>query len=146
MCQQKEKKVENISFWVGSVILYSFVWFLWDSAPPFLGKWLKRTALIALLCLPININGNVFTVMGNATSEKSVYALFSIYQKAGQNAFTFFGLSGYQNAGQNAAIVVGLSGYQKAGNKARTIIGVALYQKVADKGRAFGTITPLTKD
>lgn len=112
-----------------TVVVYSAVW-CWLSKPALLKEYAKRVALIALLCVPININGYVFTAIGNAASQKSVYSLFSLYQKADRNAAT----------------LIGLAGYQKADNSALAGIGIAFYQSVVGKVRAFGAFTRLKKD
>ncbi len=54
--------------------------------------------MATFIALPINIGGNVFTIAGNAVAEKNVYSIFSVYQKAGQNAVTLIGLAPYQRA------------------------------------------------
>ena len=130
--------MENILLFVATVTIYSLVMgclilnfnFSWT-------RFIKKTALIALLVLPINIGGNVFTIAGNATAEKSVYSLFSLYQKAGRDAMTFAGLA-YQQAGQDAFTVIGLT-YQKAGQDARTGLGLAGYQR-AERGDAMAIV------
>lgn len=121
--------MENIWLFIVTVTVYSLVMccvilpdFNWS-------RFIKNTAIIALLVLPLNIGGNVFTIAGNVVSEKSVYSIFSLYQKAGQNAITLLSLTGYQQAGLNAVNFIGLTGYQKAGQDAVTIIGLAGYQK-----------------
>lgn len=144
--------MENILLFVLTVFLYSAIW-IWLSPPGSFGKYVKRVALIALLSVPININGRVFTVIGNAAGEKSVFSVFSLYQRADGDAVTFLGLSGYQRAGNNAVTGAGISGYQRAGNEAvtilglsgyqragnaQTIVGIAFYQNVEGNTRAFG--------
>jgi len=56
----------------------------------------KALLILTVLCAPININDNVITVIGNATSPKNVFSLCSFYQQAGEDAVTTFGLTGYQ--------------------------------------------------
>lgn len=155
--------MENILLFVFTVTAYFSVWFLFTfNNHIHWTKQVKRVALVALLALPLNIGGNVFTIAGNATAEKSVYSFLSLYQNAGQDAVIILGLAGYQNAGQNAGTVISLAGYQKAGQNAVTAfglagyqqaeqratigIGIALYQRVGEKTRAFGAISSLTKD
>lgn len=123
--------MENILLFVLTVVIYSFFWLtIEDYNLGFgLARQVKRIALVALLALPLNIGGNVFTIAGNATAEKNVYSLFSFYQKAEQNAVTLVGLTGYQKAGRDAVIGTGLVGYQKAGQDAITGIGIAGYQQ-----------------
>ncbi|OGD25618.1 hypothetical protein A2819_02605 [Candidatus Azambacteria bacterium RIFCSPHIGHO2_01_FULL_40_24] len=153
--------MENILLFAFTVAIYSFVWFFFTD-PIGWKKQVKRMALVALLALPFNIDGNVFTIAGNATAEKSVYSVLSLYQRAEQNAVTLFGLAGYQKAGQdvetgiglagyqqagrNATTFVGLAGYQQAGRDAQAIIAIALYQRVGEKTRAFGALSTLTRD
>ena len=169
--------MENILLFAVTLTLYSLVMgcvimtlnkFSW-------ARFIKGTALMALLALPFNIGGNVFTIAGNATAEKSVYSLFSLYQQAGQDAVTGIGLAyqqakqdavtiiglAYQQAGQNAVTGIGLAYqqakqdavtgiglavYQKAERKAYVPLAIALYQRVGEKKRAFGAFSSLTKD
>src|SRR3989344_8892914 len=105
--------MENILIFLCTVMLYggAFCVFAPLGRPK---KWAFSIALISLLSLPININGNVFTVIGNAKSEKSVYSVFSLYQHAGEDAVTIFSLAGYQKTGRNALTFVGVSVGQTA--------------------------------
>ena len=152
--------MESILLFALTTGIYYFIWFI-STHQAHWTKHVKRIALVALLVLPLNINGNVFTIAGNAVAEKSVYSIFSIYQKAGQNAFTLIGLAyqkagrnaitgiglaGYQKAEQNAVIGLGIAGYQKAGQHTETLIAIALYQRVGEKTRAFGAFSALTND
>ena len=106
-------------------------------------KLFKEWALIAVLFLPLNINGNVFTVFGSGVSDKSFYSVFSVYQEAegdavavlgsldqeaGRDAESFVGLVGYQKAGRNALLIIGISGYQKADNFTLNAFGVNVFQ------------------
>ena len=151
--------MENILLFAITVGIYSFIWFLFTD-PVGWKKQVRRMALVALLVLPINIGGNVFTFAGNATAEKSIYSIFSLYQKAeqnattiiglayqktGQNAVTFAGLA-YQQAGQDAVTIVGLAGYQKAERETKVPIAIAIYQRVGEKTRTFGAFSALTRD
>lgn len=107
------------------------------------GAWtlkqcLQKLALLAVLCLPLNINGNIWTVFGNAVSEKNVYSVCSLYQEAKGDAISVVGLGGYQQAGQNAIIIAGISGYQLAKQEAVTGFGVAVYQKAAGPSMLVG--------
>ncbi len=110
--------MENLALFATTTLVYLGVW-CWMKKPNGLAEYAKRAGIIALLCAPFNINGHIFTVLGNAVSEKNNIALCSLYQKAGQNVITI-GLSGYQSAGQSAQTIIGLTLYQKAGEKTRT--------------------------
>lgn len=129
--------MENIMIFAFTVIIYFTAWFVF-TARFFVNinlnlmswsKYAKVLALVTLLALPLNIDGNVFTIAGNATAEKSVYSIFSLYQRAEYDAVTIIGLVGYQEAGQDAGTVFGLAGYQKAKRDAVIGIGFAGYQK-----------------
>lgn len=96
-------------------------------AKPF-GYFAKRLALVALLCLPLNINGNVFTMLGNAQSDKNTLSLFSVYQKAERDTVSLFG-SIAQFAGNNAIVAIGIAGWQEANNEAIIGFGLNGYQK-----------------
>jgi len=153
--------MENILLFALTVVIYSFVWFLFTN-PVAWTEYIKPIALVALIALPFNIGGNVFTIAGNATAEKSVYSVLSLYQRAEQDAVTLFGLAGYQKAGhdvetsiglagyqqagRDATTFVGLAGYQQAGRDAQAIIAIALYQRVGEKTRTFGAFSVLTRD
>lgn len=104
----------------------------------------KELVVVALLCLPLNINGNVFTILGNAKSSKDIYSAFSLYQnakidavsifgtvfqKADRDAFVIIGIAGYQEAGHDAFLGGGLSGYQKGGNDVGAFFGISAFQK-----------------
>jgi len=123
--------MENLLLFVGTVLFYLVIWWAMSVVTSCWGisGWAKRVAILAILCVPLNINGNVWTIMGNAVSEKSVYSVFSFYQKAGVDAKTIFTILGYQEAGGDAGILIGLGGYQEAGNDALTVLGVAGYQE-----------------
>jgi len=129
--------MENIWLFLLSVWVYSAVWGLIQTPPLPLKKLLKAVALIALLCLPLNIDGHVFTVIGNAKGEKGVYSLCSFYQESKGNVFTIVGVGGYQKAGRDAATLIGLAGYQKAGRNAELGIGLAGYQKAGGDAATF---------
>ena len=120
--------MQNIAWFVFTVFVYAAVWMTFRPSKDF-AQHLKRIALLVVLCIPLNINGNVFTVMGNATAEKDIYSVFSLYQKAGDNAYTIIGLAGYQQAGNGAVTVVGVASYQQAGNTVVTGVGIAGYQQ-----------------
>lgn len=137
-----------VLFLVSTVGYYLFGWFLHNrymrcDESPYPHK--QALAICALLALPVNINGHVFTIAGNAQGEKGIYSLASLYQKtdngnayalvfsgyqqAAGNAVIFLGFSGYQQAGGNTATVVGVSGCQLAGESAVTLVGVSGYQR-----------------
>ena len=93
--------MENIWLFLGTVAVYFGIWRLFDK-PNGISQYLTRIGLIMALSVPLNINGNVFTVIGNAVSEKSVYAIASLYQHAGNDALTWIGITGYQRAGEKS--------------------------------------------
>jgi len=117
-------------------------------------------SVVSALCIPFNYNGNIFTVLGNAKSDKSIYSLLSFYQDAEETAFSLcsllgyqrsvkdtvvvLGLALYQQANNDAAVFAGLAFYQRAGNDAVLIIGLALYQRAGSNSRAFGFFSDLT--
>ncbi|MDO8676751.1 MAG: hypothetical protein Q7K16_03865 [Candidatus Azambacteria bacterium] len=152
--------MENILIFAVTAAVYYFVWFFFTD-PVGWKKQINRIALVAFLTLPLNIDGNVFTVIGNATSEKNVYSLSSVYQKAEKDTFTLISLLGTQRAGQDAITIIGFSryqqskksvigigfvGYQRAEQEATTVLAVALYQRVGERTRAFGAFSTLAKE
>lgn len=147
--------MENITLFVITVFAYYVVWFLWESRERWteriaLSKEVKRIALVMLLALPININGDVFTIAGNAVAEKSVLSLFSVYQWAGNNALSLVNI-GYQKSGYNSAAIIGFNyqesghnslsqmeiGFQKANNDAINGVGVVYQQALRDTSTFF---------
>ena len=152
--------MENLVLFAATTLVYLGVWCWVVKRPDGLVEYAKRTAVMALLCAPFNINGRVFTILGNSVSERGNFAVCSLYQKArgnalsifgpfnfqsaGRDAVTIIGLSGYQSARQNALTFIGLSGYQSAGRDAKTFIGLAIYQRAGEKTRAFGAFSKLS--
>lgn len=141
--------INNIGLYLVTLTIYFIVSFavLYDRTDNMEGEGLfnfknpekvKRDAKrlfisLAFLCLPVNINGNIFTVFGNAVSEKSVYSVWSFYQEAKEDAGSIFGLTAYQKAGRDALIAFGLVGYQKAEkNDALIMAGFPIYQKAGN--------------
>lgn len=156
--------MENLWLFGSTVALYSgivlLVWRHKLGSPIPARKTFKALGLIALLAMPININGYVFTIAGNAVGEKGVFSLFSLYQKTPGTAFVVFPLFTWQEAGNDAGAFVGIVGNQKAGNMAvvgigfavnqnaqnevGVILGIGFHQRVGEKERVFGAFTPLT--
>jgi len=154
--------MENLALWLLATVGCSLVALIYYFCVPEsynFRRTCKTIALIALLTLPVNVNGYVFTIAGNAVGEKGVYSLFSLYQKsdgsvvtfigllgyqeAGHAALTFVGVSGYQRAGRDALAGIGLSGYQEAGRDARTLMGLSFLQRAGELERWFGAFVPL---
>lgn len=121
----------NIVLFIASVFAYFGIWYGIDM-PDSTTEHVVRVGILVVLCMPFNIRGNVFTVIGNAVSERNIFSLFSLYQKAGHVAFTIFGLAGYQNAGDDALFGFGFAGYQKAGHDAFVAFGLAGYQRAVN--------------
>lgn len=121
--------MKNIALFFVTVLCYFIFWWGFGGAPEGTSEYLLRIGVLALLSAPFNIGGNVWTVFGNAESEKNIYSLFSFYQRAGQDAVTILGLS-YQEAGRNAWTVIGAP-VQNAKEDAWVFIGGAVYQKAA---------------
>lgn len=121
--------MKNIALFFVTVFGYFGLWWYLGGAPEETSGYLLRIGVLALLSAPFNISGTVWTVLGNAESEKNIYSLFSFYQRAGQDAVTIFGLS-YQEAGRNAVTVIGAT-VQNAGQDAWVLVGGAVYQKSA---------------
>ncbi len=134
--------MENFSIFAVTVIFYFLVVVIFKGFPETLRSYVKNAVIIALLCLPININGNVYTLIGNAKGEENVTSVFSVYQDAEKHASTLI-LIGYQHSGENAragffvgkqsaekkAFSVFFAGSQHAKEKAGAFVGVFLTQK-----------------
>ena len=87
-------------------------------------KWVMTAAI---LCVPFNIGGDIYTIFGSSFNKNGdVYSVFSFAQK-GRNVYSIFG-SAYQEATTDAMTIIGLSMYQRAGGDAVTWIGVSAYQ------------------
>jgi hypothetical protein len=129
-----------------SVIIYSALWETLRKNTAGFKINARRTAILIALCLPLNIGGDVYTVMGGSISDQNSYSLISFYQvakqdaisilsplmvdqRAGRNAIVVVGLTAHQNAGRNAATLIGITGYQEAGRDAVSGIGLAGYQR-----------------
>jgi len=135
--------MDNIILWVSTVSVYHLLLLLLASIKPQwvhpldsrtyvrtnLGWHLKRVGLMALLCLPLNINENVFTVFGNAKSSKNIYSLASFYQKAEGHAVNIFGVGGVQHAKDFAITGVGVVLCQESTNDEAILpVGICLAQ------------------
>lgn len=109
---------------------------MWNAGDASYDRWkkayaihspVKRWVLIAVLTLPINIGGNVFTVMGNGHAEKSFFSIASMYQVASNDANNALSLFGYQRAGDTAFTLMGIPAWQ-TGDHVATFIGLPLVQ------------------
>ena len=109
--------MQNILLFCTSVLLYFGVWYGLDQSHD-ASQLLIRLGILLGVCIPFNIKGNVFTIAGNAVSQKSVYSLFSLLQEADRDAWTILGLAGSQKAGRDAVVLLGLAGSQKVGRNA----------------------------
>ncbi len=123
--------MKNVVLFVATVALYFSSWFVWflfyySSEPSFETCIIVASSLL-LLCVPFNIGGNIFTVLGNAVSEKSIFSVLSLYQKANKNAFSLVSL--YQKADGSTVSVFGFLGYQDAGDDAFMFSGISIYQR-----------------
>ena len=117
----------NLLLFILSFSIYFVIY--WLLRRPQGVKSYRNTILsLAFLCMPFNINGNIFTVIGNAESEKNIFSILSFYQRAENSTFALFGVPIYQHAGNDAFTLIGVSIYQHAGNNAITFIGVSFYQ------------------
>ena len=129
--------MENLALWVFSVLAYEMlflaVWETWQGTDMSWRQYVAGLGIAALLTLPVNVNGHVFTLFGNATGEKGVYSISSLYQRSDGNVISLIGLTGYQKAGQNAVAILGIAGYQEAGQDAAAGVGIVGYQKAGRK-------------
>lgn len=133
----------------------------------------KVLAILIVLFVPFNLNGNVWTILGNGESEKNMFSVASFYQKANGHAISALGVLNYQEAEDMATTIVGVTGYQKArvsllgfgiaghqeGNASAltvlgiavhqkapmvvSLVGVGLYQEAGENSRTFGVFFPL---
>ena len=159
--------MENIVLFIITVLTYSFLVYIVLNPYSqhhrffYFTEYLKVCALMAFLCLPLNVNEDIYTIAGNVVSKKSIYSVASLYQSAdkeamniigilayqnaGKDVVTLFGISLYQNAGRSAGTLMGISGYQKAEIRVITVIGVGIYQSIPGKQRSFGAFSELSK-
>lgn len=98
-------------------------------------KSLAAFGVSALLFMPFNIGGNIFTTAGNARTDGSIYSVFSVYQHAEKNAFALVNI-GYQRAGENAVQFFGVA-YQNANNTAQ-VFGIAYQNAGKDIMQTIG--------
>lgn len=127
----------NLVLFVVTTLVYWFVYEIYINYP-INKKILQRLGITVLLCLPLNINGNVFTVLGNVDSQgvKNIYSVLSLYQSAENDAYSLLG-SLYQKAGRNAATMCVASAYQEAGHDAVVGIGASGYQNAGQDAIVF---------
>lgn len=81
--------MENLLLWAIFVCLYLVVYEAYFVKKR--NKMLRNAVVIALLALPLNINGNVFTIIGNITDPrgiKNMYSIFSLVQTAENNTYS----------------------------------------------------------
>lgn len=123
--------MENLWICGVSVFVFFTLW-LWLGKSTSAWGHIKRVGLLTLLFAPINIDGNVFTLLGSATSAKSIYSVFSMHQRADEDAVALIGLMPRQKAGRDALVGFGLVGYQKASRMAGISVGLVGYQKAKD--------------
>ena len=128
------KKVENIVLFTTSVLVYTVAYFtvgiFYFRTLLTVRKILKIMFIFALLCLPLNINGHVLTIAGNAVGEQGVFSLFSFYQKAENGAaVSILSIFNSQIAKRDALSVIGFPAYQKSGYTSTVVIGGSLIQK-----------------
>lgn len=165
----------NIYLWGATTLIYWFVLQCWmypkdrtESTLDYLSdvilttEGLKSFGVVALLCLPLNINGNVFTFFGNVHNQgvKNVYSVWSLYQTAENDAFSMIGTayqkagrdatvilvgSVYQEAGRDALVGIGLSGFQKAGHDANVAGGIVFRQTSANNSLVFMGVSLVQK-
>src|SRR3989338_5880219 len=129
--------MKNLALFVATVAGYFGIWWYFGGAPEGFSGYAMRLGILALRSAPFNVKGTIWTVLGNAESEKSIYSLFSLYQKAGQHAFMFCGVALYQDARWDAFVGFGVALYQEAGRDAVVGFGVALYQEAEEEAGVF---------
>src|SRR3989338_5469936 len=129
--------MKNLALFVATVAGYFGIWWYFGGAPEGFSGYAMRLGILALRSAPFNVKGTIWTVLGNAESEKSIYSLFSLYQKAGQHAFMFCGVALYQDARWDAFVGFGVALYQEAGRDAVVGFGVALYQGEGEEAGVF---------
>lgn len=100
--------------------------YYWAWATFFGGSWLAF-GLIALACIPFNTNGNVWTLFGNAVSDRNIYSVWSLYQSAGEKALSLIGFTIFQK-GNEAETFVGLVLAQWGEKDVFIGLGLALFQ------------------
>lgn len=163
--------LSNLELFVLTVPVYFIIWRLLydlyccvnygnDIKQPdliFCKEAMRHLCIIAVLCLPLSVNNNVFTVFGNVSSTvtKNSYSVFSPYQsaensavsilgsidqKAGNKAIVLFGLVIRQNAKRGAITAFGIAGFQKS----EVLSGLGLGISGIQKGKHVGTVVGLS--
>lgn len=121
--------MKNLTLFVATVAGYFGIWWYIGGAPEGVPGYALRFGVLALLSAPWNIRGNVWTILGNAESEGSIYSLFSLYQKAAHTAIACSGILLYQKAGDDAFCGIGVLFHQNADNDAKIAVGAAVWQE-----------------
>lgn len=121
--------MKNLALFVLTVAGWFGAWWYIGGTPEGAGEYLFRLGILAFLSVPFNINGNIWTVLGNAESEGSIYSFFPLYQKARRRAGTIVGVLSYQDAKEIAYIMFGFLTWQEAADVAAVGIGFTLCQK-----------------
>lgn len=106
------------------------------------GHWYLWWPLLSLLSYPFRFpnNPDIFSIWGGS-GPTNVYSLLGVYQDAGINAYSVFGILVYQRATGDAFQFCGITLCQKAGAEVGQIAGIALYQRSEhDAGQALGII------
>ena len=115
----------NLALFVLTTLGYGFVAheFL-DLLPETVGEWVAFGFILSVLCAPFTKDGNVYTVLGNALSEKNSYALFSLIQCAEESAWAFASCIQVSNRSRSAFNF----GAQYGKKDARTVLGIMVFQ------------------
>ncbi len=135
--------MENFWLWILTVVVYSVITLAFCEVENNLKSRARMAARVLawvmILCAPFNVNGNIFTVLGNATSEKNIYSVLSVYQNAdGGNAFSALGFFTYQEAKEDSNVLLGITSCQKSGGESDLLFGLAICQKSMESMVVFG--------
>ncbi len=134
----------NVILFVITVAFWVIVWDFITTALRLIDKskssmsLFKKVIVVSLLSMPFSINGNIFTVLGNAKSEKGIYSLSSFYQDAnGGPAFAIFALPGYQHSKHLSLSFVSILNYQKSGGELGSFFPIVSIQIAKDNANSF---------
>lgn len=138
----------NLLLWAITVVIYGAVvlplqhWFAIKQLT--LKAALRTVLIVAVLTMPFNLNGHIFTVFGNVVGKNEhVWALASLYQKTNGFSFTLLAPFSVQLSsgnegdafagigipliqdGNHVALAVGVAPYQSSRRTATVVLGIS---------------------
>ena len=117
--------MRNLILFVLTMLGYGFLVYTYVWEPHTIEGWITFGVVLGVLCAPFHKDGNVYTILGNAVSEKNSYAILPLLQNAKENSYA--AISFFQNAEKEAFSFINL-GIQAGRKRALTVLGITLLQ------------------